>query len=75
MTDTDSTNSFDGSAVINAQYHIGQTVYLRTDDEQAERIVVGLVLQPKDLLYILGCGTEESTHYDFEITDEVSYEV
>ena len=55
---------------INNTYNIGQTVYLITDSEQEERVVVAItVTQKKVLHYTLVCGTEESTHCDYEISD------
>lgn len=55
---------------IDIAHKIGQSVYLKTDPEQQERIVVGYILSPGELLYRLACGAEVSNHYDFEIIRE-----
>lgn len=44
-------------------------VYLRTDDDQKERIVTGIELRPFDAVtYGLTLGTEETFHWMFEIS-------
>ena len=48
-------------------------VYLKTDDAQLERMVVGFKVYPGNILYMLACGTECTHHYDFEITVEKSF--
>ena len=55
-------------------YHeIGDVVYLKTDNDQYERIVTGYYVRPSAITYGLTQGTEESWHYDFEITVEKHY--
>jgi hypothetical protein len=51
-------------------YKRGEVVYLRTDIEQQQRIVTGYVITGNDVLYNLVCGTEDSTHYAFEISTD-----
>lgn len=56
---------------INNEFKIGETVYLKTDAEQNARIVTGiLVRNEKAIVYYLNCGTDESCHFDFEISKE-----
>ena len=50
------------------KYNIGQTVYLRTDADQLERLITGINIRPNGISYALTNGTNESYHYDFEIT-------
>ena len=52
------------------KFDIGQIVYLKTDPEQRERIVLGMSIKPGCIYYSLGCGVDESWHYDFEITTQ-----
>lgn len=56
--------------VINTKYDIGEKVYLKTDSEQKERVVTQILMTPGTLIYTLSCGTEETTHYDMEISIE-----
>lgn len=58
---------------IDNKYNIGETVYLKTDNEQLQRIVTAIKVLPNDIIYYLSCGTQETAHYDFEITKEKSY--
>jgi len=56
---------------IDNKYSFGQTVYLITDQEQLPRVVTGIRINPyKTLLYYLSGGTQETVHYDFEISAE-----
>lgn len=53
------------------KYELKQTVYLKTDGEQLARIVTGIHIRPNNcMLYSLSCGTSETNHYDFEISEE-----
>lgn len=56
---------------IKNAFELKEHVYLITDTEQLERIVVGIYVTPGGTLtYTLTCGGEESEHYDFEISAE-----
>ena len=55
---------------INVEFEIGQVVYLKTDPDQLERIVVSIIVENKDTAYQLACGDGNSTHYDYEISAE-----
>lgn len=53
------------------EFRINQTVYLKTDIEQHERIVIGIMLRPdKCVTYSLACGTSDSWHYAIEIDND-----
>lgn len=57
--------------IIDTEFNIGDNVYLKTDSEQKKRIVTGYCVRKTSMSYLLSCSTEESTHYDFEITKEI----
>lgn len=54
------------------EFEFGEEVYLKTDAEQIKRIVTGIMVKPKDILYQLVCADypDEMFHYDFEMTKE-----
>lgn len=53
------------------RYEIGDIVYLVTDVDQNPRIVTGFIIEEKQsLLYIIGCGSTDSRHFEYEITHE-----
>lgn len=56
--------------IIDTKYAIGQTVYLKTDPDQAEKIITGINIRQTGLSYELSFGHTSSWHYDFEITEE-----
>lgn len=59
--------------IINNKYEIGQVVYLKTCVNQWPRIVLSmLVYKDGEIMYKVGCGTEVSEHYEFEIASEVN---
>ncbi len=51
-------------------FDIGDSVYLRTDPEQAERLVTGINIRQNGISYALSHLTNENWHYDFEISKE-----
>jgi hypothetical protein len=55
---------------INVDFKIGQTVFLKTDPEQFERLVTAIVVENKDISYQLSCGEDQSIHSDYEISAE-----
>ena len=55
--------------IIKTDFDIGQVVYLKTDVDQKPRIVTRFSVTKECTLYILACGTEETTHYDIEISE------
>lgn len=54
---------------IEIQYDIGDVVYLKTDTEQYERIVVGITIRPIGIVYQLAYEDDESSHYEIEMSD------
>ena len=55
----------------NIEYNIGQIVYLKMDNDQYARMVVGISLRPnRGVTYCLAFGTSETWHLGIEIDDE-----
>jgi hypothetical protein len=55
-------------------YGLGETVYLKTDQEQRPRLVIALTIRSggsESIYYELGCGPDSSFHFDMEITNEI----
>ena len=57
--------------VIDNKYNIGDIVYLRTDQEQKQRIITAIKINPGNLIYILSCDSDETGFYEFEVTNEI----
>lgn len=56
---------------IQIQFLIGQTVFLKTDNEQHARIITGILLRPNNAIsYCLTFEANESWHYAIEINEE-----
>lgn len=53
---------------IETKFDIEQMVYLKTDQEQLERMVTTIKFMGSAILYGLAHGTSESWHFEFEIT-------
>ena len=56
--------------VNNSEFQIGDLVYLKTDPEQRQRIVTGILTRPTSLIYYVSLGDNETIHYDIEISKE-----
>lgn len=56
--------------IIENEFEIGQPVYLKTDKEQLQRIVTGMIIRHGTILYHLSQGTGETVHYGVEICAE-----
>lgn len=56
--------------VIDNEFQLGQTVYLKTDMEQLPRMVTLIQVNPLGHLYYLSCGPISSWHYEIEISAE-----
>jgi hypothetical protein len=55
---------------INPTFPISETVWHRCDSD-CQGIVTGLIVRPNNALQYMVCwGGEETTHYEFELTDE-----
>lgn len=53
------------------KYDFGDLVYLITDPEQLQRMVVGVRIRSSgSIVYLLACGTQETDHTDTEISTE-----
>tara|TARA_R110001606_G_scaffold141208_1_gene280353 strand:+ start:753 stop:956 length:204 start_codon:yes stop_codon:yes gene_type:complete len=57
--------------VIENDYKITDTVYLKTDTEQKKRIVAGILVRDTHLVYYLRCGNDETSHYNYEVSKEI----
>lgn len=51
-------------------FDIGDSVYLKIDPKQEERLVTGINIRQNGISYALSHLTGESYHYDFEISKE-----
>jgi hypothetical protein len=58
--------------ILDTKYKIGDPVFLITDTEQKKRIITGYYIRETSITYLVSCGTEESTHYDFEMTKDIN---
>jgi hypothetical protein len=54
------------------KYNIGDIVILKTDPEQKVRLVTGILIRINSNLYYLSHSTDETLHYEFEISKEVN---
>lgn len=52
------------------KHKIGDIVYLITDTEQKDHIVVGILIRPTGIEYELCIGSNRHWHYDIEISIE-----
>ncbi len=57
-------------ATITTEYNFFDTVYLKTDPEQSERLVTGFDVRPNGIVYVLSFGVSNSYHYGPEISVE-----
>lgn len=55
---------------IENNFEIRQIVYLKHDIEQLPRMITAIKINPYDITYELACGTDVTSHYDFEIYKE-----
>lgn len=52
-------------------YTYGDIVYLKTDPEQCERMVIAFTLRPGGVaFYEIGFGADSSFHFDIELSAE-----
>lgn len=56
--------------IVDNAFEIGQTVYLKTDTDQDQRIVTAIQITPSGVTYALSCGPDLSWHYEVEICQE-----
>lgn len=58
---------------LEVAFKLKQLVYLKTDQEQLPRLVIGYSVRPNSIIYELQCGAQNVTsHYDFEISEEIN---
>ncbi len=63
MTDTLEKNIFI------TEFTFGDLVYLKTDMEQHERMITGMILRPNNhIVYYVSLSTLETTHYGIELS-------
>jgi hypothetical protein len=55
---------------LTLKFDFGDIVYLKTDPDQFRRIITGIVLRQKQILYYVSLGATETAHFDYEITLE-----
>jgi len=60
---------------INNKYNIGQTVYICTDPEQLERLIIGIKITPLGHIYILGTLDGEIEVFEIEISETKRYDI
>ncbi|RLD76319.1 MAG: hypothetical protein DRJ15_15550 [Bacteroidetes bacterium] len=51
-------------------FKIGDTVYLKTDPAQLERLITGINIRQNGLSYEVSLSEDLSWHYDFELSRE-----
>ena len=56
--------------LIDNKYDIGDIVYLKTDEDQSMRIITSITVCINSLIYSLSLASQETQHYDFEISKE-----
>lgn len=57
--------------IIENEYEISDTVYLKTDEDQKARIIISIkVYKNGEIVYELISGIIQSSHYGFEISSE-----
>lgn len=60
--------------IIEAQYALGQTDYLKTDTEQKPRMITGIQIQCNGgLIYRSACGVTEYWSADYELSPEACF--
>lgn len=58
---------------INNKFNLQDCVFLITDEDQKTRIVTGFQVSSNEIIYRLAQGTNESWHFDYEISKEKNY--
>lgn len=59
--------------IIYPKYKIGDIVYLKTDELQRQRIITGYILRPNLIIYYVSYLSDESFHYDFELSETINF--
>lgn len=56
-------------------FKLGDEVYLKTDVEQRKGLVTGIMIRLGVVLYYVSIGTNESAHYEIELSKEKDYTI
>lgn len=56
--------------LIENKFDLGQIVYLKTDNDQSERMIISISVRQGGILYELSFGSVCSWHYEMEIMEE-----
>lgn len=51
------------------KYKVGDFVFLKTDPDQLERQVICIMVYDGFCQYLLTCGTDQTNHFEYEITN------
>ena len=55
--------------IIENEFDIEDTVYLKTDSEQLPRLITKLIIcSATQIIYVCSCGTLDSQHFAFELS-------
>jgi len=58
---------------ISESFSLGDSVYVKTDTEQLERIITGIMIRPGGVVYYVQQSiNNETCHYDFELCSEIN---
>lgn len=57
-------------AKFESAHGLGDTVYIKTDEQQRPCMVIGVSFRPGTCQYHIGCGPGDSWHYDIELSTE-----
>lgn len=56
---------------IDLKFKFKDIVYLKTDQECLPRIITGVNIRPCGVAYCVAHNTNETSHYEFELTSDV----
>lgn len=56
--------------ILDNKFDIGETVYIINDQDQLPRIITGMEISQKEIIYVLYQSTSLSRHFDFELAKE-----
>lgn len=60
-----------GAIVLEVAFNIEDVVYLKSDPDRLPRIVIRYTVSKYSTIYELSLADRVSTHYDFEITNDL----
>ena len=55
---------------MRTKFQLGDLVYLKTDYDQLERFITGILYRPSGVIYYVSQSTIESTHFEFEMSSK-----